>query len=217
VDNGCGISPEHLTRIFDPFFSTKFAGRGLSLPVTLGILRAHRAGIRVTSAPGMGSTFELFFPVTAAQAPAETEALAPEPTPPRARRVLLVDDEPLLLETTSELLEILGYEVVTARNGKEAVAYCRENGAGIGLIIMDLTMPEMDGRQATLAIKAMDPEARILLSSGYSEHDVTQAFRGLDLVGFLPKPYRLAQLEAALERALGPSVPGREQHGVSGS
>jgi PAS domain S-box-containing protein len=203
-DGGCGIGPENLGRIFDPFFTTKAAGRGLSLAVALGILRSHRGGIHVTSQGGAGTTFKLFFPVIKARSPIPERLFAQPCPPPPVERILLVEDEPDLRASTSELLQFLGFQVVTARDGVEALDCFTRQGQDIDLVLMDLTMPRMDGRDAFYALKEVNPNIRVILSSGHSEHDVAQEFQGQGLAGFLQKPYRIAELEAALARVARP-------------
>ena len=193
TDTGCGIRPENLPRIFDPFYSTKFAGRGLSLAVAQGILRGHKAGFTLTSSVGVGTRFKLFFPIVPTAYPAPVAALREEPIPQGS--ILFVDDEPVLREAVGEMLEMLGYDVIFAKDGLEAVERYKERQAEIGLVVMDLTMPRMDGKAALQAIQAINPNAKVILSSGYSEHDAIQQFQNGGLAGFLPKPYRLAQLE----------------------
>ena len=203
ADTGEGIPPENLPRIFDPFFSTKFAGRGLSLAVAQGILRAHRAGFSISSTVGVGTRFKLFFPVVPSAYPAP--AANAEGAPAAVGSILFVDDEPVLREAATEMLQLSGYTVLSAEDGLEAVDVFKQHRTTIALVIMDLTMPRMDGKAALQAILALDPSARVILSSGYSEHDAIQQFQSEGLAGFLPKPYRLAQLEELVGRFVKPS------------
>ncbi len=198
ADTGEGIPPENLPRIFDPFFSTRFAGRGLSLAVAQGILRAHRAGFGIISTVGVGTRFKLFFPIVPGPCPAPAPATLDSMTTKGS--VLFVDDEPVLREAATEMLQMAGYTVLSAGDGLEAVDTYKRHIGGIALVILDLTMPRMDGKAALQAILALDPSARVILSSGYSEHDAIQQFQGEGLAGFLPKPYRLAQLEELVGR-----------------
>ena len=144
TDTGCGIAPENLPRIFDPFYSTKFAGRGLSLAVAQGILRGHKAGFAIASTPGTGTRFKLYFPIVPSAYPVAVADLR-ETLPPEAA-VLFVDDEPVLRDVAREMLEQAGYRVFTAQDGLEAVACYQAHGGEIGLVILDLTMPNLDGR-----------------------------------------------------------------------
>lgn len=198
ADTGEGIPPENLPRIFDPFFSTRFAGRGLSLAVAQGILRAHRAGFGIASTVGVGTRFKLFFPIVPGPCP------TPAPRAPEGvstvGSILFVDDEPALREAATEMLQMAGYTVLSAEDGLEAVDLYKRHPGTIALVILDLTMPRLDGRAALQAILTLDPTAKVILSSGYSEHDAIQQLQGEGLAGFLPKPYRLAQLEELVGR-----------------
>ena len=111
-----------------------------------------------------------------------------------------MDDEPILRETVTEMLELGGYAVITAKDGLEAVDRYRENSQEIALVILDLTMPRMDGKAALQAIRTLNPEAKVVISSGYNEKDTIQQFQGVDLAGFLPKPYRMTQLAGLVGR-----------------
>lgn len=203
-DTGCGIAPDVMSKIFDPFFSTKFAGRGLSLAASLGILRSHNAGIRVESRVGAGSIFTIYFPGVSVTSLHTPQVLPPEPDhASKPKRILVVDDEEVLRESTAELLRTLGYEVIEAENGADALAQFKANPGEIGLVIMDLTMPRMDGKEAFLAMKHVKPDANIVLSSGYSEHEVTGSIRDKGLAGFLQKPYQFKELKDLVEKLMG--------------
>jgi PAS domain S-box-containing protein len=200
-DTGQGMSPEVMARIFDPFFTTKATGRGLGLSAMLGILRGHRAGLEIHSEVGRGSSFKAFFPAAQGQADlgrAQDRAGEAE----LKGTVLLVDDEPAVLETLGPALETLGFRVLLARDGVEAVARFEADPGAIDLVLMDLTMPRMDGREAFQAIRRLRPDARVVLSSGYTEQESVQSIMGQGLAGFLQKPYTLQALRAALQKAL---------------
>lgn len=205
-DDGQGMTPEVLSRIFDPFFSTKASGRGLGLSAMLGILRGHRGGLKVYTEPGKGSTFKLFFPASDI-APDEAAA---EQAPAVGRRfsglALVVDDEPLIREAAAEMLQLLGFETLQASDGEEALAELARRPDEIRLVLMDLTMPGMDGREAFRHMKLRRPDLRVILSSGYSEQEAVQAFRGKGLAGFIQKPYRMADLGEAVARAMAPGL-----------
>ncbi len=202
ADTGCGMSPETRRRLFDPFFTTKFSGRGLGLSAMLGILRGHHAGIRIRSREGEGSSFKLYFPASV------NGALVPEPAPavsraaPHTGCILLVDDEPDILEATTELLGLMDFTVVQARDGREAVDLFRAHSGAFSLVLMDLTMPRMDGREAAHALRALDPGLKIILCSGFNQTDVTQDFPYPPLAGFLQKPYTFQTLKEAIAQAL---------------
>ena len=202
-DTGCGMSQEVLDRIFDPFFTTKSTGRGLGLSAMLRILRGHRAGLRITSTPGQGSTFRLYFPATQAEALAQPVS-TPEPRADILRgRVLVVDDEDLILESTGAVLSAMGFEVLTARDGLEALALVEAHRGALDLVLMDMTMPRMDGREAFLAMRRLDPNLPVILSSGFTEQDSLQAFGGESPAAFIQKPYQLKELRRLIQGVLG--------------
>jgi len=193
-DTGCGMSPEIQARIFEPFFTTKVAGRGLGLSATMGILKGHRAGMRIYSEPGRGTTFKLLFPATSTR---QDEVSTPAFAPALARKatVLLVDDEEMIRDAATAVLESLGLSVMTASNGLEALELVTREGARVDLVLMDLTMPHMDGREAFNAIRRIQPRMPVILSSGYNEQESIQDFMGRGLAAFLQKPYTLRVLE----------------------
>ena len=156
ADTGCGMSREILGQIFDPFFSTKTAGRGLGLSAMLGILRGHRAGIGIHSEPGRGTVFRVYFPATEGLVP-EEEQIGDETRPCFEGKVLLVDDEEDILEATGGILESLGFSVVTAKDGLAALQLFMEEAATLSLVLMDLTMPGMDGRSAFREMHRIHP------------------------------------------------------------
>ncbi|BDU76625.1 hybrid sensor histidine kinase/response regulator [Mesoterricola sediminis] len=196
-DTGCGMTPEVLARIFDPFFTTKIQGRGLGLSAMLGILRGHKAGLRIRSEPGSGSLFQVYFPATAGKVPAEAEA-RPEAGCAFRGRVLLVDDEEIILESTGAVLASLGFEVVAARDGQEALEAFSAPGADWALVLMDLTMPRMDGATAFRAMRDLKPGVPVILSSGYDR----QALEGAQPAAFVQKPYRVKELGALVRDVL---------------
>ena len=198
-DTGCGMSSETLGRIFDPFFTTKASGRGLGLSAMLGILRGHRAGIKIYSESGKGSTFHVYFRAMLGQVPVP-EAAPTALSTPYCGKVLLVDDEVDLRQSIAAMLEHLGFEVETASDGQEALEHFQPGA--YTLVLMDLTMPRLDGKEAFRRMKALDPAVRVILSSGYNEQDAIQQFLGRGLAGFIQKPYQMKTLVEALKRAL---------------
>src|SRR5512133_84009 len=202
-DTGCGMTPEVMERIFDPFFTTKATGRGLGLSAMLGILRGHGAGLNIHSQVGRGTRFRLCFPA-AGKASTCGEPQVPLPDkPPLRGLVLLVDDEEQILRTTEMALDSLGFQVLVAQDGLEALDHFRKHGKDLHLVIMDLTMPRLDGREAFRTMRSLDPTIPVVLSSGYSEQDSLQTFPDGGPAGFLQKPYQIKDLKAVVQKALG--------------
>ena len=201
ADTGCGIPEDVLGRIFDPFFTTKTSGRGLGLSALLGILRGHRAGIRIRSEPGKGSTFAVFFPASAESA-APVHSSGPGQHGSLSGTVLLVDDEEMILDSTGRALESMGFRVVTARDGVQGMERFLELGPELSLVLMDLSMPRMDGATAFLAMHKARPEVPVLLSSGYDPQEPGEDLLGKGLAGFIQKPYRVKDLGVAIVAAM---------------
>ncbi len=206
-DSGCGMSPEIQGRIFDPFFSTKAVGRGLGLSAMLGILRGHHAGIKIYSEPGRGTTFQLFFP--ASETPLAQDA-GPQPERETLLQglVLVVDDEPVILETAAAALRHMGFTVLSARDGVEGLEIFRAHSSEIRLVLLDLTMPRMDGRETFQALRQIRPDLPVILSSGYNEQESAQGFLGQGLAGFIQKPYSLKELRAVITAVLSKASAG---------
>jgi len=200
-DSGTGMTPEVVDRIFDPFYTTKATGRGLGLSALLGILNGHKAALSIDTRPGEGTTFCAWFPPLAASAGGHP-APAPRETPTTYRgRALIVDDEESIRASAGALLQHLGFVVDLAVDGQAALDRLQELDGACDLVLLDLTMPRMDGRETLTHLRARWPQLPVILSSGYSEQAGT-----VDLAGpgaFLPKPYRVSELKAALAKALG--------------
>lgn len=193
-DNGGGMDEETKARIFDPFFSTKQMGHGLGLAVVSGIVRGHKGGIQVYSEKGQGTTFKLLFPVSQT-VPVEVEgdtAVSEKVT--ASGLILLIDDEAPVREAVTDILEMENIQVLTAANGTEGVTIYRERMADIDLVILDLSMPDINGEETFYRLRRLDPDVKVLLSSGYNQIEATRHFSGKGLAGFMQKPYNAARL-----------------------
>jgi nitrogen-specific signal transduction histidine kinase/CheY-like chemotaxis protein len=194
ADNGSGLTQGELEKIFDPFYTTKFTGRGLGLAVVLGIVRSHRGAIQVDSRPGEGTTFRVLLPVSKETAPRH-DGPGPEVLDWRGRgTVLVVDDEPAIRTVAKRILTRVGMKAVLARDGREGARLFGEMADEIDLVILDLTMPRMSGEEALQKIREIRPDAKVLLTSGYSEQDAVSRFTNDELAGFLQKPYTMIEL-----------------------
>jgi len=199
-DTGSGMSRAVQARIFDPFFSTKRTGRGLGLSALRGIVRAHKGSVLLDSAEGKGTAFKVFLPAT--DGPVEPKRpMETTPTRPVGGSVLLVEDEAMVRRSTKHLLESLGFSVLEASDGDEAIALFKTRPPGLAWVLMDLTMPRMDGHTAFLELRELDPAVKVVLSSGWAAADVAERFRDHPPAGFLSKPYVLQEVKEALERA----------------
>ncbi|MGE5190464.1 MAG: MEDS domain-containing protein [Gemmatimonadota bacterium] len=202
-DTGEGIAEEVRRHIFEPFFTTRHdIGRtGMGLPMVYGVVKNHGGGIDVESAPGQGSTFRINLPATSrpkARKPPLPEAAFPK----GSGTVLVVDDEPGIREMARELLAALGYDAVTAEDGQAACRIVRERGATVALVLLDIVMPGMGGKETFEALRALSPSLPILLSSGYSVEGVAQEILDKGADGFIQKPYGLSELARAVRGAL---------------
>ncbi len=203
ADTGCGMDSETLKRIFDPFYSTKSAGRGLGLAAVLGIMRGHGGALRVKSESGKGTTFQVLFPAAARSAAPVREVPQPVRTWHGTGTVLLVDDEETVRAVGTQFLERAGYKVLTAPDGPEAVELFRQHAADVACVVLDLTMPHMDGEEAFRRLRDIRGDVPVIMSSGYNEQEVTRRFVGQGLAGFIQKPYRGAELLAKVGEAMG--------------
>ncbi len=193
-DTGTGILPEHMEKIFDPFFTTKEIGKGtgLGLATVLGIVKTHGGFIKVNSTVGQGTTFEVFLPATPEAADAVVLAETPNLPPGNGEILLVVDDEENIRAITGRILSRHGYQVLSAANGIEAKSLYEQNRAAISLVVADYMMPNLDGLQLARALHHMNPEVRIIVSSGVTEAltDATVAeFQTNGVVGQITKPY----------------------------
>lgn len=205
-DTGCGMDRDTMKRIFDPFFTTKSTGRGLGLAALLGITRGHRGGVKVYSEAGRGTTFKVLFPQSEATADLPSGEVEVRHSSGEIRKlsgaILVVDDEPTVRTVAQSILERFGFEVLTAENGRQGVKVFEENADRILLVLMDMTMPQLDGAEAYREMRRVREDVCVILSSGYNEQEAVNRFAGKGLAGFIQKPYRPQDLMAKIREVL---------------
>jgi nitrogen-specific signal transduction histidine kinase/CheY-like chemotaxis protein len=206
-DTGTGIPKDYLEKIFDPFFTTKEQGKGtgLGLSMVFGIVKNHGGFIEVESEVGAGALFKVYLPFIPGEAErAEADSSPPaDPVAGGKGWILLIDDQDTVREVCGAMLSTLGYRVRTACDGREGVDCYRRFGKDIDLVIVDMIMPNLDGRECFRQIKAINPEVRAILSTGFSLDGAVQEILNEGIACFIQKPYRLEQLSRTVSMALG--------------
>ncbi len=203
-DSGCGMTDDSMAKIFEPFYTTKFTGRGLGLAAVLGIIRSHRGGLIVRSGVGKGSIFALFFPASTHK-PAEKPAKIgnSHPAQQRTGHVLVVDDEEHVLNVATKMLKTTGMTTETAHDGYEALDFFRANPDGFSLVLLDMTMPRLSGEETLSLLREIRPGIRVLFMSGCNRREFVDALPGRATLGFMQKPFTIETLREHLQFMLG--------------
>ncbi|WP_052812718.1 PAS domain S-box protein [Desulfonatronum thioautotrophicum] len=204
-DTGHGMDRETLNHVFDPFFTTKGVGKGtgLGLASVYGIVKAHEGYIHCQSEPDRGTTFSIYWPAEDQGAGASPHAVQAASYQGGSETILVVDDDPAIRELSREILEDMGYTVLSAADGEKALDIYREQGQGIDLVLMDLNMPGMGGRKCIQEILRIHPAAKVLISSGYPDSCSGSLPPLSDVTDYIRKPYKLADLAAKIRDVLG--------------
>jgi len=201
ADTGCGIALKKIDRIFEPFFSTKFTGRGLGMAAVLGIVRGHSGAIKIYTELNEGSTFKVLIPASTLPVPEQTPPVETAPLQ-ESGFVLLVDDEATVRNIGVEMLSEFGFKTLIAADGKEALKIFEQQHKKIRFVLMDLMMPRMNGEEAFREFRRIDPAVKVIICSGYNEQEVSQKFVGKGLAGFLKKPYLFSDLQEKIQKLL---------------
>jgi CheY-like chemotaxis protein len=198
TDTGSGIPNEARERLFEPFFSTKGAGRGMGLAAAAGIVRAHRGWLGVDDTSQQGTCFAILLPVAHESIPRRSVSAIAASAPASARSILLIDDEPAVRLVTSRLLCELGHQVMTADSGRRGLELLCEQPDSIDLVVLDLTMPEQSGEQILDELRLVRDTLPVVITSGFQAEDASKLLRVPNVIGFLDKPHTMTNLEMIL-------------------
>lgn len=204
TDNGCGMDEETKLRIFEPFYTTKFTGRGLGLSAVLGIISAHKGALQLFSQSGKGTTFKIYLPINSGSDSIGDESFDQKPAEPwqGIGTVLLVEDEESIMSVAQSMLELLGFRVIEACNGKEALEMYQKNAGEITMVLTDIGMPIMDGYSLIRELKMLNPQLPIIVSSGFGDTVVTSKIPNEAIAELVSKPYNFDQLREVLKRVV---------------
>ncbi len=204
-DNGEGMERSTLNRVFDPFFTTRFMGRGLGLPAVMGVVFGHSGALSIESRIGEGTKVQAFLPCSEIQDEFDTtldDFSSSVMNWVGLGTVLVVDDDSALLTVASNMIERIGFQVLCAQSGEEAIELYQQHGDRVTLVLLDWSMPEMDGEAVAFALHQINPNVKVLLSSGYSEEMVMQGFDTGNIIGFVQKPYSFEQLKLKMRESI---------------
>jgi PAS domain S-box-containing protein len=203
-DNGCGMGEETKQRIFEPFYTTKFTGRGLGLSAVLGIIAAHKGALQVFSQPGKGTTFKIYLPISSNSDSSKDDSIDQRPAElwRGSGTVLLVEDEESIMSVAQSMLESLGFEVIEACNGKEALEMYRKNAREIDMVLTDIGMPVMNGYTLIRELKTLSPQLPIIVSSGFGDTMVTSKIPKEAIAEMVSKPYNFDHMREVLKRVV---------------
>lgn len=202
-DTGEGIKPEHIDKIFEPFFTTKQdqGGSGLGLAMVYGIMQNHQGWVSVSSEPNKGTSFSLFFPLIEGVESKDSHDLI-QISKATKRTVVVIDDEPFLVDLASKFLNLSGYKAVGFTEASDAVTWFKENAPEVDLVILDMKMAKMDGQECFEALKAIDPKVRVIILSGYIQDEAAQAVMKAGAIHFFQKPLRYQELMEEVSKIL---------------
>lgn len=200
TDNGCGMDEEIIRKIFEPFYTTKFTGRGLGMSAVLGIIKAHNGALQLKSQPGEGTTFKVYLPFQLSKSETEKAQLKAVFAPWQGSgTILLAEDEVQVKSIAIAQLQALGFKVLDAANGKEALELYQQNTSEISLVITDMGMPVMNGYELFYKLKQINPQLPIIISSGFGEADIGSKIPREEMAGLINKPYNFNQLQDMLK------------------